>query len=489
MSARSPRRWSTLANRPAGLVFALALVVGLALRIVVTFGPAYQLNSDQSVVFLMARHVTRGELPAFYWGQAYGGTLLQLSAGVVMAAVGQSVTVFAIITALWWSAAAVLLRRMTIGVLGPAPATLAGVLFWFPGSTLLLQTVGDPGFYGPSLVLGLGSVHLAIGWTNAASWRRWIALGAIAGLALWTSPTALAFVAPAGVRAAIVDRRWARWLVGVLAAAVAGLPWLLETVSSRLGSVKPLGGSSIHMESFVTVFTEMIPAAFPFGTTRLGGLLIGFLAGGALVAVLVAGIVWRNTTATLLAVATLMVLLVLVVGSGVRLAGDSVRYTTYFLPLLTFAVAWLVSRIRPLQLLAGMAAPALTVTMIASVGGFAVSSRHDPFDQGFDPVKRVLASRDITRAYGSYWLAYGLTASTAERITVADLGVGRNPEYEKGAARRSPQAIVVFRDQGNDRLLQSTAGLPPHSRAVVGNFSVWIFDRWFDPSTIAFGTV
>src|SRR5438128_4506016 len=53
-----------------------ALLAGLALRLAVIASPLGEIDGDEAVVGLMARHIAfLGERPVFYWGQPYLGSL------------------------------------------------------------------------------------------------------------------------------------------------------------------------------------------------------------------------------------------------------------------------------------------------------------------------------------------------------------------------------------------------------------------------------
>src|ERR687885_658829 len=59
---------------PLGL--AVGLGVGLAVRLAVIASPLGEIDGDEAVVGLMARHIAfLGERPVFYWGQPYLGSL------------------------------------------------------------------------------------------------------------------------------------------------------------------------------------------------------------------------------------------------------------------------------------------------------------------------------------------------------------------------------------------------------------------------------
>src|SRR5919197_4146967 len=57
------------------------LLVGLAVRLAVIGSPLGEIDGDEAVVGLMARHIALlGERPVFYWGQPYLGSLEAFSA-------------------------------------------------------------------------------------------------------------------------------------------------------------------------------------------------------------------------------------------------------------------------------------------------------------------------------------------------------------------------------------------------------------------------
>src|SRR5690348_13152729 len=55
---------------------AAALLIGLGLRLAVIASPLGEIDGDEAVVGLMARHIAfLDERPVFYWGQPYLGSL------------------------------------------------------------------------------------------------------------------------------------------------------------------------------------------------------------------------------------------------------------------------------------------------------------------------------------------------------------------------------------------------------------------------------
>lgn len=466
----------------ASLAFWLLLGLGFALRVYFVFSNGYTMNSDHAVVYLMARNVAEGEFPAFFWGQSYGGAILSLTVGLLMVPFGPSIELLAIASALFWAGAAVVLRFVTSAVIGPIAGVVAGLLFWFPGLVVLSVSVVDPGFYGPSLLFGFALVLVAV---RRSAGRYlvvdWVLAGVFAGLSLWTSPMAVAIAAPAVALMIWRDRRWKFWMLGTGIAFVAAAPWIFEIIRNLSSSAATLARSSgTRLESFASIFTAMFPAAFPGSTNELVRFAVT-VATLALVAALVRRcVVTRNAGATVIAVGMVLVIIVLVSGSGVRLAEDSVRYSAFLIPGLSFTVAWLLAgRVWLSTLTAGAAVAVTMVSVLVAGDGFAPGAR-TPFQPELAAVGEYLEGRDIDAAYGSYWISYSLSAVTDERLTVASLGPRRYERYETVAAEQDLMAVVVFIGADNDTLLTNDPALPAHERVELGGLAVLIFDQWFD---------
>ena len=350
-------------SRPTTIFFVASLALGLVLRIWLTYSTAFTLDSDTSIVYLMSLRVAKGEFSSIFWGQQYGGTTLQIVAGLVMLVTGPSWRVLAIVGALFFLAATIVLRQIAVRTLGVVWGDLAGILMWFPLTVATMRTVTDPGFYGPSLLYGLLVLYLALSPTRASRtiWS-WAALGALAGLALWTSPASVALAAPGVLLALWSDRRWSRWLIGGVAALVTASPWLIKTLQDHGKTVAFRG---FHTQSFASLFTSLLPAAVPFGSDERVAFVVTLLSVAA-----VGGPVWfglrrRDTPSLLIGTGTILLITSLVLGAGVRLAPDSVRYVALLLPEFAFAVALLLSRWRRTWLMPVVAVAAIAATILS----------------------------------------------------------------------------------------------------------------------------
>ncbi|MDP8924101.1 MAG: glycosyltransferase family 39 protein, partial [Chloroflexota bacterium] len=191
------------------LLLLLLLAAGV-LRVALLLGPFGEIDADEAVVGLMALQIP-GELPVFFWEQHYLGGAEAFVAAVLFAAFGPS-------------AAALKLAPATLSVLfiwltyltarrafGPGPALLTAAYLALPPSFLAAWSVKARGGYAELLAFGalllLACQHLAD--DEALGWR-WAALaGLAAGLALWTHPLGIVYLAAGGLYVVLARRRGA----------------------------------------------------------------------------------------------------------------------------------------------------------------------------------------------------------------------------------------------------------------------------------------
>lgn len=467
-----------------------SLAAGFGLRMLVLPTSLYELDSDRAIVYLMPQRFLAGDFEVFFWGQAYGGTLLQLSMTVPFAVLGASPTVFTATGLLWWALAAIALRQTVRWVAGRRAGDVAAVLFWWPGVLMLDLSMEDPAFYGTTLALGLGCTWLAAR-DDVASWRWWALFGLLAGLAVWTSPVGLGYAVAAGLVMLTRGVTW-RWLLAVVAGGLLGsAPWLFINVTMGFPSLET-GAPEVGtpLERLRGFFAVLVPATFrlfwPVGGR--GDLVVLW----SVVAVLVAYAAWsvvaamraRDARRVLLPLAGGLALAV-VVQAGFPVVESAARYVAFLLPVIAAAAAALVAWSRVLAVVVAAGAVVATTVSVWQATSGLTDDGLSAFGAGVPEVVEYLDATDSSRVYASYWLSFRITAQSGEEVIAAPLTNVRYEPYrqsvEQASQRDDRTVLVVYPDQPNDTLLSTDPALPPHTRTVVGGYAVYEFDGWFDP--------
>jgi hypothetical protein len=236
------------------------------------FADVIPFNSDEAIVALMARHILQGELPVFFYGQVYMGSLDAFMVAGGFALFGQQVWVIRVVqTVLFalvmWTTAWV--AKLAFG--GWKYGLIAACFLAIPTVNVTLYTTATLGGYNEALLLG--NLVLALGMVlvrradglpekrlDAKITALALLWGVVAGCGLWANGLSLVYSLPAGVVMlwAIFVRfrvKFSGWQKTVLVlAATAGIaigasPWLIyavQTGSSRL--MAELFGTAVAVE-------------------------------------------------------------------------------------------------------------------------------------------------------------------------------------------------------------------------------------------------
>jgi hypothetical protein len=191
---------------------ALALIlVATLLRVllVVVHWPLF--NSDEGTMGLMALHIAfRGEHPIFYYGQHYMGTLDAYLAVGLFRVLGPSILTLRLGIILLYVPFLLVMYGLT-RLLYTKTFALGCLLVLSLGSIpILILEVTPIGGYAEILLLGACAFLIAC-WLTLSSkqdgvqhrpWVRWLGYagwGVVAGLAVWSDPLILPYLAAAGV--------------------------------------------------------------------------------------------------------------------------------------------------------------------------------------------------------------------------------------------------------------------------------------------------
>lgn len=496
---------------PGWLVVSL-LLAGVGLRVWILAGPLGALDSDEAIVGLMARRIP-GEVPAFFWGQTYGGSQEAILAGVSFRIFGPTVLALKLVPMVLAAVSTWLTWRVGRRTIGERGARLGAALFWAAPAAFVWWSTKERGHYWATLVLGLVAVLLVLRlaeaeeeggappgrWTRLA--RGWLPQTAVLGLAVglgwWASAHIVLLAVPAVAWLVWRDRRYLVRLWAAFPTAVLGaLPWIVA--SAREGwtvfEVASQPGSNGYLDHLLGFFAEGLPRAVgvlePFGESWLPWGL-----GRVAYAVLLGGFLWALVrrppgTGPLLAIGAAYPFLFAL--SPVVWWLEDARYLLFLGPVLSLLLAVaIVGRAGPgpsgSRALRVVGASTVVLALSAAGIGLMTAARvaplapDAPVPADLGPLIRTLERHGADRVFAHYWIAHRLTFESRERLVATPRREDRFPEADR-LVREAPRPAYVF-VRGSAASLRFLVGLEArgveHRRIETpdGRFTVYLPGR------------
>lgn len=462
-SARHRERWPLLA--------AVALAgLGAVYRLVMLGAEVPPTNSDEATMGLAALHILGGrDLPAFFYGQHYMGTIEAYVAVPIFALAGPSVLGLRLPNLLLYLAFLAVMWLLTRRLYSSWFATFAVGLLALGSDRILKNQLIAAGGYPELNPAGALLMLLAVD-LGRGSWRRpllgYALWGLVGGLVVWDDWLALPYLAAAGA-ILVWFRRWELWgragLTAIAAALVGAAPLLVDYA---VGGRNPL--------SAFLVLTGGSGASWP---DRLyGGVLFGLPMGTGMCAPSHCApwqLWWGVALPVLLGVAGLRAVRVLreaaagpapsgAASERIRQAGrlamvvaallslaayacsdaagstpvESARYLSCLLISLPAALwpLWAAAARRPGPVRAAAVGGLSAVAATALVATAALVARAPSISDSADRRGELVAALrqlGVTRVYSDYWTCNGITFATRERIVCAVLGDNLGPGYDR----------------------------------------------------------
>ena len=269
--------------RPLFAILFAALTIAARLPFLVSGKIPF--DSDEAVEGLMARHVLNGELPAFFWGQAFKGVPEVYASAAAFALFGSSVIVLKSVTLVFFAVYValnfILLDRIATRWIAVSASLLLiaappALVFWSLDASAEYVLIMLLGTVLLLLCLRSSSTDRAEGREERAETRRLMATGVVVGMGLWVHQLFVVYLIPLGVILTVHSNWWKRREVGRLnrgalaLGTVAGLYLVLGIVAFLSG------GFSLE------IGTVTISATAPQKMARIA---VGILALAALVQV------------------------------------------------------------------------------------------------------------------------------------------------------------------------------------------------------------
>ncbi|HEX9595333.1 MAG TPA: hypothetical protein VF982_00505, partial [Anaerolineales bacterium] len=184
-----------------------AVLVGLFLKVGLLAAGVLPFNSDEAIVALMARHILQGARPAFFYGQAYMGSVDAFLIAGAFSIFGEQIWVIRLVQSLLY--AGTLLTTAWLGRKAFGSWQAGALAAWFlaiPTVNVTLYTTVSLGGYGEMLLLGNLILLISISASECLSkreWRKfwWLCLGwgILVGLGLWAFGLTLVYSGPAAL--------------------------------------------------------------------------------------------------------------------------------------------------------------------------------------------------------------------------------------------------------------------------------------------------
>ena len=397
-----------LRSRALTVALGLAITVGVGLRAWMLRGALATPDADEAMWTLMSRHVLNGEFPAYFWGQAYGGTIEVYLATPFVWAFGGGVTAARVLLLLLGTVAALLVYVVGRRVVGSWRATVAAAIFWMWPAYTAFKSTRVNGFYLSGQILVLLVLLLVLRLAERPKRVDAVAIGFVLGLAAWQTLQVLPIVLPA--LAWLAWRRPSAYKLALLAVpglVLGSLPGLVFNVRHRLWFTwhAPGGGTyPSHLHGFLTaVLPEQLGFRVPFTMKWLVPLPVSLLLVGlAAVGVVYLLVRYPREPVGLLAFTAIVYPFVYAASPYTWFVSEP-GYLFVLAPVIAILVAV------PLNS-PGVAAGALLVIAFLSVAGMReisddmVESRGHPGNVG--PLVTELERRGVSRGISEHWLIY-----------------------------------------------------------------------------------
>ncbi len=236
---------SAPSTRRFWVVLGLLVVLGFGYRLAVIGSPLGELDADEAVVGLMARHIAfLGDRPVFYYNQQYLGSLEAFTAAPLFLLFGSSSLLLKLVPTAYSLGFLVLTALTARRLFGDGPALIAGAYLALPPVFWAVWSTKARGGYAELVFLG-AAVTLATLWFAERSrpWWGGLLLGLLAGLAFWTHLLAVVYLIPCGIY--LLARRRARWSPAEVALAAVGAvigmwPMLVYNVAGSFPTIAAL---------------------------------------------------------------------------------------------------------------------------------------------------------------------------------------------------------------------------------------------------------
>ncbi|RLD97939.1 MAG: hypothetical protein DRJ13_11600, partial [Bacteroidetes bacterium] len=189
------------------IIYLIPILVAGALKILVSPVEVTPFNADEAIVALMARHINQGNIPVFFYGQAYMGSLDAMLVAIGFRLLGEAVWIIRLVQGILYLGTVFTTMMLAQRLLGSQRAVLyAGLIMAVPTINVTLYSTVSLGGYGEMLLVGnlmlLGGLSIIKQIRACESGLNWsiywglLLWGIGAGFAFWVIGLTLVYSLP-----------------------------------------------------------------------------------------------------------------------------------------------------------------------------------------------------------------------------------------------------------------------------------------------------
>jgi hypothetical protein len=425
----------------------IAIFIGIAVRFDYLLASNWQLDSDEAIVGLMAKHVADGEpLPVFYYGQHYMGSLEPFLVSLYYRLFGFGIFGLKIVPLIFAVGLIPLAYLIAKELYGKQAGRIAALLMAFPPSALIVWSTKARG--GFAEVLFIAALALWLQLREMKSQDRSLlsqtAIWSLLGFGWWVNNQIIFFLVPFAIVAGLSMLRdmldgafkdaIARGGVITLAFAVGGMFFWIYNAANDFITFQTLGGvhSDTTVESHIQgLFSQALPIIM--GGKRLWETTDVFPAATAIVYSLYGIVIFLYLAANLRASFWGKLLLPLILVSTATIFtlssfGHLVEAPRYLLPLYVPLIPMTAIALSELSRVSKIVAYGFTVTFLAVNtashywNGRGVMKEPFVYKQTRVSVDHkglidFLEQHQIKEVRTNYWIGYRLAFETNEEVT------------------------------------------------------------------------
>jgi 4-amino-4-deoxy-L-arabinose transferase-like glycosyltransferase len=456
---RESRSASTHARYRYDILLVIALLIGAAiLRIDFIRASGFVIDGDEAIVGLMANHILHGaELPVFYYGQHYMGSLEPVCAALMFWLFGSSPFVLQLTPLLFSLALVVVMYALGREVGGQVVGLVAATLCAFPPVALVVWSYKARGGFIEVLVIGALATLFFVRWIKREPSRLGNAAGCalLLGVGWWVNNQIVYFIVPLGLFGVLylVESLRSRRLnvlrtaiicfVSALCFFVGGAPYWVYNLRNGFPSRGMFGFAPIDKvgEYFVGLWTNALPillgakrfwegpgslswsvlAVYVVYGCVLGGVLLGRKKE---ISRLMRSQVDRESQVELFFAIIFVACAVFCVSTFGWLSQAPRYLLPLYIPLFVICGVWVKFLGAHSRRLASFALVALVALNLAScfwggraIPGEPVVHRGERVSRDHTALIQQLEKLGITKVRTNYWIGYRLAFETDERVT------------------------------------------------------------------------